>query len=136
MVRLVTRMLVAQAVAGALIGLLFSRRHVPSILITLAFVAAICGLALLVRTGTHAAWLISITFEAAFFVYGLSAFVFARYLGGTLLSLITLGTLLHPSVASAFAAVPGSAAQPAQGDFGAQEGLGEAAGELGGRALG
>lgn len=136
MVRLVTRLLVAQALAGALIGLLFGRRHLTSVLITLAFVAAICGLAVLARTGTHAAWLIAITFEAAFFVYGLSAFVFTRYLGGTLLSLITLGTLLHPSVAGAFATVPGGAAAPAPGDFRAQEGLGEAADELGSRALG
>jgi hypothetical protein len=136
MVRLITRMLMTQALASALIGLLFGRRHLTSVLITLAFVAAICGLAVLARTGTHAAWLIAITFEAAFFVYGLSAFVFTRYLGGTLLSLITLGTLLHPSVAGAFAAVPGGAAAPAPGEFRAQEGLGEAAEELGSQALG
>ncbi|MDR0342654.1 MAG: hypothetical protein LBI49_05955 [Nocardiopsaceae bacterium] len=136
MVRLITRMLVAQALASALIGLLFGRRHVSSVLITLAFVAAICGLAVLARVGTHAAWLIAITFEAAFFVYGLSAFVFTRYLGGTLLSLITLGTLLHPSVAGAFTSVPGGAAAPAPGELRAQEGLGEAADELGSRALG
>ena len=45
LVRLVTRLVVAQAIASAAIGLPFSRRQLPSILITLAMVAALCGLA-------------------------------------------------------------------------------------------
>jgi len=57
LIRLVTRLVVAQTVAAAAIGLPFSRRHLPSILITLALVVALAGLALLVRSGTRAAWL-------------------------------------------------------------------------------
>jgi hypothetical protein len=133
MVRLVTRLLVAQAGAGAAVGLLFNRRHASSVLITLAFVAAISAIALLARSGTHAAWLMTITFEAAFVVYGLSRFAFARYLGGTLFAVITLGTLLHPTVARAFAGVPARAGEAAA----AEDVLGDPADEpLSGRALG
>lgn len=132
MVRLVTRLLVTQAVAGTAVGLPFSRRHFSSILITLAFVAAVSAVAVLARTGTHAAWLITITFEAAFFVYGFSRFVFDRYLGGTLFAVIALGTLLHPTVARAFAA--GRAGETAAVG---EDALGDAADEpLSGRALG
>jgi ribose/xylose/arabinose/galactoside ABC-type transport system permease subunit len=47
----------AQAAIGAAIGIAYSRRHLPSIIITLMLVAALFGLALVTRTGTHAAWL-------------------------------------------------------------------------------
>ena len=99
-IRLVTRLLVAQTVAAAVIGLPFSRRHLPSILITLALVAALAALALLVRSGTRVAWLATAGFELAFIGYGLSRFFYARYLGGTLLAILTAGTLAHPAVAS------------------------------------
>jgi len=56
-VRLVTRLVVAQAAAAAAVGLAFSRRHLPSVLITLALVVSLCLLAFLVRSGTRAAWL-------------------------------------------------------------------------------
>jgi len=95
LIRLVTRLVVA-------IGLPFSRRHLPSILITLALVVALAGLALLVRSGTRAAWLFAVGFELAFIGYGLSRFFYARYLGGTLLAILTAGTLAHPAVAGAF----------------------------------
>ncbi|MBO0775604.1 MAG: hypothetical protein J2P34_04770 [Actinobacteria bacterium] len=110
LVRLVTRLLLAQAGAAAAVGLPFSRRHLPSILITLALVAAILALTALVRTGGHGAWLVAISFESAYDVFGLSRFVMARYLGGTLFGIIVLVTLLQPSVARAFASRPGAAA--------------------------
>jgi hypothetical protein len=102
LIRLVTRLVVAQTFAAAAVGLPFSRRHLPSILITLALVAALAGLALLVRSGTRAAWLVAVAFELAFIGYGLSRFFFARYLGGTLLAILAAGTLAHPAVAGAF----------------------------------
>lgn len=137
LIRLATRLIVAQAVAAAAVGLPFSRRHVPTILITLALVAALFLLAALVRTGGHAAWLIAISAESAFVVFGLSRFLTARYLGGTLLGIIALSTLLQPSVGRAFASARRPAA-PAQADFGAAaEGLDDAQdGPLHGRAIG
>ncbi|HEX7269476.1 MAG TPA: hypothetical protein VF256_18915, partial [Streptosporangiaceae bacterium] len=66
LIRLVTRLVVAQAIAAAAIGLPFSKRQLSSILITLAMVAALCGLAFLVRSGTKTAWLIAVGFEVAF----------------------------------------------------------------------
>jgi hypothetical protein len=101
-IRLVTRLVVAQTVAAAVVGLPFSRRYLPSILITLALVAALAVLALLVRSGTRMAWLVAVGFELAFIGYGLSRFFYARYLGGTLLAILTAGTLAHPAVAGAF----------------------------------
>lgn len=131
LIRLVTRLVAAQTVAAAAVGLPFSRRHLQSILITLALVAALAMLALLVRSGTRAAWLVAVAFEVAFIGYGLSRFFFARYLGGTLLAIVTAGTLAHPAVAGAFLVrLPRrSAGQPAE------PGLGSAAGDtFGGRA--
>ena len=55
-VRLITRLVLAQAAAAAAVGLPFGRRHLPSILITLALVASFCLLALLARSGTRVAW--------------------------------------------------------------------------------
>jgi len=83
-VRLVTRLVVAQAAAAAAVGLAFSRRHLPSVLITLALVLLLCVLAFLVRSGARGAWLTAVGFESVFFVYGVSRFVVARYVGGTL----------------------------------------------------
>jgi ribose/xylose/arabinose/galactoside ABC-type transport system permease subunit len=102
LVRLVTRLVVAQTVAAAVIGLPFSRRHLPSIIITLALVVALTVLALLVRSGTRTAWLVAAGFELAYIGYGLSRFFYARYLGGTLLAILTAGALAHPAVAGAF----------------------------------
>ena len=133
LVRLVTRLVVAQAIAAAAIGLPFSRRQMPSILITLAMVMALCALAVLARSGTRAAWRITVTFEAAFIIYGLSRFFFARYLGGTLFAIITAGVLAHPAVARAYGAAPIRAREQASGETS----LGEAAGEaFGGQIVG
>jgi hypothetical protein len=127
LVRLVTRLVVAQAIAAAAIGLPFSRRQLSSVLITLAMVAALCGLAVLVRSGTKAAWLVAVGFEVAFIGYGLSRFFFARYLGGTLFAIIAAGTLVHPAVVRAFGAAPLRAPGEPPEELGATDAAGDAA---------
>jgi len=128
-VRLVTRLVVAQAAAAAAVGLPFSRRQLSSVLITLALMASLCLLALLVRSGTRAAWLAAVSFEAGFFVYGVSKFVVARYVGGTLFAVVVAGTLLHPAVARAYSAVPGALPGHERGEVGFGDGAGETVGE-------
>jgi hypothetical protein len=128
-VRLVTRLVVAQAVAAAAVGLPFGRRHLPSILITLGLVASLCLLALLVRSGTRAAWLTAVSFEATFFIYGVSRFLVARYVGGTLFALVVVGSLLHPAVARAYSAVPGRVPGHERGEVGFGDAAGETFGE-------
>ena len=104
LVRLVSRMIMAQAGLSTVIGLAYSRRHLPSVLITLMLLAALCGLAVATRSGTHAAWTVAIASESAFIAFGLFRFITSRYLGGTLLGVIAGGVLLHPAVARAFSA--------------------------------
>jgi hypothetical protein len=116
LVRLVTRLITAQAAVAAAIGLSYSRRHVPSIIITLMLVAALLGLAALTRSGTHAAWVLAIGVESAFIMLGLIRFISSRYLGGTLFGIIGLGVLLHPAVARAFSGIPEPAERPAEAD--------------------
>jgi hypothetical protein len=128
-VRVVTRLVVAQAAAGAAVGLAFSRRHLPSVLITLALVVGLCLLALLVRSGTRTAWLTAVTFETVFFAYGVSKFVFARFVGGTLFAFAVAGTLLHPAVARAYSAVPGRLSGHERGEVGFGDATGETFGE-------
>ena len=128
-VRLVTRFVVAQAVAAAAVGLPFSRRHLPSVRITLALVASFCLLALLVRSGTRSAWLAALGFETAFFVYGVSRFLVARYVGGTMFAIVVVGALLHPAVARAYSAVPGRGPCHERGEVGIGEAAGETFGE-------
>jgi hypothetical protein len=126
---LVTRLVLAQAAVAAAVGLPFSRRHLPSILITLGLVASFCLLALLVRSGTRAAWLTAVAFEAAFFIYGVSRFVSARYVGGTLFAIVVVGSLLHPAVARAYSAVPGQLPGHERGEVGFGDATGETFGE-------
>jgi ribose/xylose/arabinose/galactoside ABC-type transport system permease subunit len=114
LVRLVTRLVMAQAGVAAAIGLSYSRRHVPSIIITLMLVVALLGLAALTRSGTHAAWVSAIALESAFVMFGLIRFFSSRYLGGTLFGLVSLGVLLHPAVARAFSEVPRPAERPGE----------------------
>jgi hypothetical protein len=128
-VRLVTRLVVAQAAATAAVGLAFSRRHLPSVLITVALVISLSVLALLVRSGARSAWLTAMGFESVFFVYGVSRFVFARYVGGTLFALVVAGTLLHPAVARAYSAVPGGLPGHERGEVGFADATGETFGE-------
>jgi hypothetical protein len=124
-VRLVTRLVVAQAAMAAAVGLLFSRRHLPSILITLGLVASLCLLALVVRSGTRAAWAVAVSAETAFFVYGVSRFVAARYVGGTLFAIVVVGALLHPAVARAYSAAPGRVPGHERGEVGFGDATGE-----------
>ena len=105
LVRLASRMLLAQAGASAAIGLGYSRRNLPWLLITLLAAMAVCGLGYVVRSGGHAAWLAAVTVEAVLVAAGLIRFAVARYMGGTLLAIVSLGVLLHPAVAGAFTRV-------------------------------
>ena len=107
LVELATRFMVAQTVCSAAVGLFYSRRHLVSIIITLSLVAVLVGLVLLVRTGTHTAWLTAIGLESIYLIFGLYRFATSRYLGGTLLAIVTLGVLAAPSVARAFSGAAG-----------------------------
>src|SRR5215475_6241707 len=109
LVSLVSRLLVAEAGACGVIGIGYNRRHLPWLLVTVVVAVALCGLAALVRSGTHTAWLAAITVESGLVAVGLFRFAYARYLGGTLLAIITLGTLLRPAVSRAFSAEPARA---------------------------
>jgi hypothetical protein len=111
LVALAARLIVAQTALAAAIGLSYSRRHLPSILITLMLVAVLWGLVLVVRSGTQAAWVFAIGLESSFILFGLFRFFTSRYLGGTLLAVITFVTLLHPAVARAFSAPAGRAGE-------------------------
>jgi hypothetical protein len=116
-VSLVARLLLAQAGACAAIGVGYSRRNLPWLLLTVGVALVVCGLAAMVRSGGHGTWLTVITVESGLVAVGLFRFAYAGYLGGTLLAMITLGTLLHPAVSRAFAAVPG-APEAAEDDLG------------------
>jgi len=109
LIDLASRMIVAQTVSAAAIGLLYSRRHLPSIVFTLTLVAVLWALALLVRSGTHAAWLTAVGVESVYMLFGLFRFATSRYVGGTLFAIITLAVLARPSVARAFGRQPGRA---------------------------
>ncbi len=120
LIRLITRLIVAQAAAAAGIGLFFSKRHLPSVLFTLAVAAVLCGLAVVCRTGSHAAWVAALAAESALVLFGVLRFMTARYVGGTLLAIIATAVLIHPAVARAY----GSAPQQARDSL-AEEPLGE-----------
>jgi hypothetical protein len=127
---MVARLLVAQAGASAAIGLGYSRRNMPWLVLTLMVAVALCGLAALVRSGSHPTWLIAITIESGLAAVGLFRFAYVGYMGGTLLALVTLGTLLHPAVARAFAIAParsGHAGEHVALAEGAPDGVGDPA---------
>ncbi|MBO0839046.1 MAG: hypothetical protein J2P28_26535 [Actinobacteria bacterium] len=126
-----SRLLVAQAAADVTIGVGYGRRQLPWLLLTLGLALGVCVLAALVRSGSHPAWLAAISVESALVAVGLFRFAYARYLGGTLLAIITLGALLHPSVSRAFSAAT-ERTSPATD----QAGLAEGAAELQGSAAG
>jgi ribose/xylose/arabinose/galactoside ABC-type transport system permease subunit len=112
------------------IGLVFSRRHIPSIIITLMLVVALLGLAAMTRSGTQVAWVSAIGFETAFVMFGVIRFITSRYIGGTLFGIVAMGVLLHPAVARAFSGVPRQADEtlPALSEAGADAFGGRAAG--------
>jgi hypothetical protein len=107
LVCLASRLLIAQAGASAAIGLAYNRRNVPWLLLTVLVAVALCWLAVVIRSGSHTAWLGTVSVEGCIATVGLYRFVYDRYLGGTLLAIITLGVLLHPAVTRAFAVAPG-----------------------------
>jgi len=125
LVSLVGRLLLAQAGACAALSVGFSRRNLPSLLLAVGIAAAVASLAALVRSGSHTSWLIAVTAESGLVAVGLFRFVYAGYLGGTLLAIITLGTLLHPAVSRAFAPVRAGAEAAVD-----RPGLPDGAGEL------
>jgi hypothetical protein len=100
-----SRLLLAQAGASAAIGLSYGRRTAPSVLVTVVVAAAVCALAVVVRSGSHTGWLVAVGVEAVLVPAGLFRFAYARYLGGSLLAIVSLGVLLHPAVAGAFGRV-------------------------------
>jgi hypothetical protein len=120
LVRLVTRLILAQAAAAAAIGLFFSRRHLPSLVITVLVVVALCVLAAVARTGTHAAWVAMLSAEAGYVLVGLFRFMTGWFIGGTLFAIIAAGVLIHPTVARAYGSGPRPAgdglAEPDPGD--------------------
>jgi hypothetical protein len=65
-------------------------------------------------------------------MYGVSRFVFARYVGGTLFAVVVAGTLLHPAVARAYSAVPGALPGHEHGEVGFGDATGETLGEQAG----
>lgn len=118
LVRLTTRLVVAQATAAALVGLPFSRRQAWTIAMTLTLVAALSLLAAAARTGTPAARNVILFFELFIVAIGLYRFFSARYLGGMLFAIVISAVLLHPAVARAYGALPnrhGTEAVPGDG---------------------
>ncbi|SRR6266487_391829 len=103
-VRLVSRLLVAQAGVAAAVSLSFNRRSGPAVLTTLAFVVVLVALATLASTGTHTARTVVLGAESALIVFGLYRFAFDRYLGGTLSAIVVGAVLLHPAVSRAYGA--------------------------------
>jgi hypothetical protein len=102
LVTLVSRLLVAQAGASLAVSLSYGKRHLAPILLAVGVAVALCGLAAVMRSGTHSAWLLGVCVESGIVAVGLFWFAYTGYIGGTLLAIISLGTMLHPSVARAF----------------------------------
>jgi hypothetical protein len=101
--QLVGRLLFAQAGASAVIGVAYSRRNAPWLLISVIAAIVLCALAGVVRSGNHGPWLAAVSVETVLVATGVIRFIYARYLGGSLLAIISLGVLVHPAVAGAFA---------------------------------
>jgi hypothetical protein len=111
-VRLVGRLLLAQAGAAAAVSLLFSRRNTTVVVTTVLLVVALCLLAALAYTGAHSARTAVLGFELVLVVFGLFRFFSYRYLGGTVFALATVGVLMHPSVIRAYGARPWRLGEP------------------------
>ncbi len=114
-VSLVSRLLVAQAAVSFAIALAYHRSSGGWLLFTVVTTAGAVGLAALVRSASYGAWLVTLGFEACYVVIGLVTFGYASYLGGTLLAIITVGTLLRPAVARVFSAERGEPRRRAAG---------------------
>jgi hypothetical protein len=121
LVRLTTRLVLAQAGIAAAVGLPFSRRQTSLIAMTLTLVAAVCVLAAVARAGTPTARNVVLFFEVFIVLIGLYQFFFDRYLGGTLFAIVITGVLLHPAVARAYGVLPrrsGSGTETIRGESG------------------
>lgn len=105
-ISLVSRLLLAQAGVSAAIAVAYSSRSTGWLVFALVAALGTCGLAGLVRSASHSAWIVTLGFEVIYVVIGLLRFGYSSYLGGTLLGIITVGTLLRPSVARVFAPQP------------------------------
>lgn len=128
-VRLVNRLVLAQAGASAALNLSFSRRTVLVVVTTLAFVAVLCALAMLASTGTHSARTVVLGFESVVAVVGLYRFAFERYLGGTIFAIVVAAVLMHPAVIRSYGGASAVAADPSEtGPEPAGGALGESAG--------
>ena len=127
LVRLTTRLVMAQAGVAAVVGLPFSRRQVWTIAMTLTLVAALCLLAAAARTGTATGRNVVLLFEVFIAAIGLYRFFSARYLGGTLFAIVISAVLLHPAVARAYGVVTRrQGTEPVPGDGGGTLGSAEA----------
>ena len=118
-VRLVGRLLLAQAGAAAAVSLLFSRRNTTVVVTTVLVVMVLCLLAALAYTGAHSARTVVLGFELALIVFGLFRFFVYRYVGGTVFAIVTAAVLMHPSVIRAYDAKPWGLREPsdsARGD--------------------
>jgi hypothetical protein len=104
--------MLAQAGVTGAIGVAYLRRNVTWLLFVLMVAVALCLLASLVRSGTHAAWVAAVTCETAFTLLGLVRVANAQYLGGTLLAMATLGVLIHPAVGRTFVAAATGSGEP------------------------
>jgi hypothetical protein len=135
LVRLVSRLMLAQAAVTSAIGLACLRRNITWLLIASMVAVAAALLAGLIRSGTHAAWAAAVTCESALTLIGLVRVATVDYLGGTLLAIATLGVLIHPAVGQAFAAAAGRG-QPGLRDVvvSEQSRAGNAGGAVGGGA--
>jgi hypothetical protein len=120
-VSLVSRLLTAQALVSAALALVYSRDSPGWLTFALVAAAMVAILAAWVRSASFLAWLLTLGFEGVYVTIGLLLFGYSGYLGGTLLAIITVGTLLRPTVARAFA--PRHAQHP--GTL-AEQGAGEA----------
>jgi hypothetical protein len=113
LVALIRRLIAVQAGLMVVLSLAFPA-GAAWLILALAISAGLAVLSGLLRSGTHGAWLTAVAAEAACLAAGLARLVSARYLGGTLLAIVTLGALLHPAVSRAFSARPGRG-RPADG---------------------
>lgn len=129
-VRLVNRLVLAQAGASAALNLSFSRRTVLVVVTTLVFVAALCALAMVASAGTHSARTVVLGFEFVVAVAGLYRFAFERYLAGTISAIVIAAVLMHPAVIRSYG---GASAVAADSSETGAEPVGGALGESAGR---
>ncbi|MGO8958303.1 MAG: hypothetical protein ACLQFR_13165 [Streptosporangiaceae bacterium] len=130
LIGLVSRLLIAQAGVCAAIGICYGRRNTPLLVLTIVAAIAVCSPAGNVRSGSQSAWLLALSVEATAVAVGLFRFAYPGYLGGTLLAIVSLGTLLHPQVARAIAPAPAWRRAVRDRSGLARQGIAEATGDV------